>query len=218
MNQYDFWSPIIVSLQVTLVASIVAFILALFASWMMRIYRFRSKSIVETIILLPLVLPPSVVGFGLLVLFGRNSWVGRGFEWLFHQPIIFTKGAAVLAAVVVAFPLIYMSIKTGFDSIDSEYEDAARSMGANEWSVFKFVSIPLAWRSLLTGYILGFARGIGEFGATLMFAGNIPGKTQTIPTAIYVAVESGNMTHAYYWVLTIVLFSFLLLFCSFRMK
>lgn len=218
MNQSEFWSPILISFQVTLIASILAFILALAAVWMMKLHSFKGKYLVETFFLLPLVLPPSVVGFGLLVLFGRNSLLGQGIEWLFQQPLIFTKGAAVLAAVVVAFPLVYMTIKTGFQSIDHEYEDAARSMGANEWNVFTYVTIPLSWHSLVTGFILGFARGIGEFGATLMFAGNIPGKTQTIPTAIYVAVESGNMTMAYYWVISIVAFSFFLLFFAYRMK
>lgn len=218
MAQSDFWSPIIISLQVTVIASITAFVIALFTAWLMKGKSFRGKSFVETLFLLPLVLPPSVVGFGLLVLLGRNSLAGQFIEWLFHQPLVFTKGAAVTAAVVVSFPLVYLTLKTGFDSIDREYEDVARVLGASEWKVLWYVLIPLAWRSLLTSYVLGFARGIGEFGATLMFAGNIPGRTQTVPTAIYLAVESGNMTYAYLWVLTVVLISFVLLMLAYQTK
>ena len=132
-------------------------------------------------------------------------------EWVFSRPVVFTWWAAVIAATVVAFPLVYQVIKTGLESVDPELEDAARSMGAGEVQVLRFVTFPLAWRSLLTAYTLGFARALGEFGATLMFAGNIPGKTQTLPTAIYIAVESGELETAYYWVGTILLVSFGLL-------
>ena len=150
--------------------------------------------------MLPLVLPPTVVGFGLLVLLGRNGPVGRWIEWLFHQPVIFTWWAAVVAAAVVAFPLMYQTFKAGFESVDRDLEDAARAMGAGEGQVFRHVTLPLSWRFLLTGTVLGFARGLGEFGATLMVAGNIPGETQTVPTAIYIAVETGRMDLAAYWV------------------
>ncbi len=150
-------------------------------------------------------------GVWTLFLLGRNSWLGQMMEWVFSRPVVFTWWAAVIAATVVAFPLVYQVIKTGLESVDPELEDAARSMGAGEVQVLRFVTFPLAWRSLLTAYTLGFARALGEFGATLMFAGNIPGKTQTLPTAIYIAVESGELETAYYWVGTILLVSFGLL-------
>ncbi|BCU80769.1 putative molybdenum transport system permease protein YvgM [Polycladomyces abyssicola] len=217
MNQ-DFWSPIWLSLEVNGVASILVFVIALVAAWWMKGHSFYGKSAVETLLILPLVLPPTVVGFGLLVLMGRKSWIGQAMEWLFHQPILFTWWAAVIAAVVVAFPLVYQTLKNGFESVDRELEDAARSMGAGEWQVFRYITLPLSWRSLLTGYVLGFARGMGEFGATLMVAGNIPGKTQTIPTAIYIAVESGDTRLAAYWVASTVLLSFALLAIVQRMK
>jgi len=207
----DFWSPILISLKVNLIASILAFLLALLAAWLMARRAFKGKAVVETVLMLPLVLPPTVVGFGLLVLFGTRSWIGRGIEWLFEQPIVFTWWAAVIAACVVAFPLIYQTLKTGFESLDRELEEAARSIGANEWQVFRHVTLPLSWRFILSGYMLGFARGLGEFGATLMFAGDIPGKTETIPTAIFMAAESGNWTLAAGWVVSIVVLSFLLL-------
>jgi molybdate transport system permease protein len=217
-NNPNFWFPIQTSIEVTLTASILSFAAALLAARKMRQKKIRGKLLIDTFLMLPLVLPPSVVGFGLLVLFGRNSFIGKTIEFIFQQPVVFTWWAAVMAAFVVSFPLIYMTIKTGFESVDTDLEDAARSMGGNEWQIFMYVTIPLAWRSLLTGYVLGIARAIGEFGATLMFAGNIPEKTQTIPTAIYIAVESGSMQLAYYWVFSIVFFSFILLAFVYRIK
>src|SRR5690606_3073085 len=112
--------------------------------------------------------------------------------------------AGVIAAVVVAFPLVYQTMKAGFSSQDPTISDAARSYGANEWQVFRYITLPLASRSIITAYILGFARGLGEFGATLMIAGNIPGETQTLPTAIYTAVESGSMVQAWWWTAAVV--------------
>ncbi len=207
----EFWSPVFISIRVTLAASVLAFIPAMCAAWVMARHRFRGQAFVETVLILPLVLPPTVVGFGLLVMLGARSWIGRLVEWFFHQSLVFTWWAAVIAASVVAFPLIYQTLKTGFESVDPRMEEAARLLGASEWKVFWYVTMPNAKRFILSGYVLGFARGIGEFGATLMFAGDIPGKTETIPTAIFMAVESGNMSLALYWVLSIVLLSFVLL-------
>lgn len=172
----------------------------------------------DTAFLLPLVLPPTVVGFLLLMLLGRRSWVGQAIEWLFSAPVIFSVWAAVIAAVVVAFPLVYQTMRVGFDSVDRELEESARSMGASSMQVFRMITLPLAWRSLVTAYVLGFARGLGEFGATLMIAGNIPGKTQTVPTAIYVAVDAGRMTMAWAWTIGIVMISFLMLLLTGRWK
>jgi molybdate transport system permease protein len=200
------------SLQVSLTASLLVFILGIAAVWSIsRRSAFRGRTLLETVFMLPLVLPPTVVGFILLVMAGRKSAVGRGVEWLFGQPLVFTWWAAVAAAVTVAFPLVYQTMKVGFASIDRDLHDSARSMGADEWQLLRWITLPLAWRSLLTAYVLGFARGLGEFGATLMVAGNIPGKTQTLPTAIYVAVDSGNMTLAWWWTGAMILISFLLL-------
>lgn len=209
--QEHFWTPIHISLKISAVASVAVFLLAIGAAWFMSRKVRRGKLVLETIFLSPLVLPPTVVGFALLVVFGRNSWLGKAIEWLFGQPVIFTWWAAVIAGTVVAFPLVYQTIKTGFESVDRELEDIARTMGAGETQVFWHVTLPLSWRFLVSGFMLGFARAMGEFGATLMFAGNIPGKTENIPTAIYLAVESGNMRLAAYWVIAIMIVSFLLL-------
>lgn len=213
-----FWTPIRLSLQIAFLSSMITIVVGVAVAWWMSRRKFRGKVWLETLFMLPLVLPPTVVGFILLMALGRKSWLGQGVEWLFTSPIIFTWWAAVIAAIVVSFPLVYQTMKVGLSSIDHDLEDVSRSMGANEWQVFRYITLPLASRSLVTAYILGFARGLGEFGATLMIAGNIPGKTQTIPTAIYVAVDSGNMNMAWAWTLTMILISFLLLLLTGRRK
>ncbi|RFU70634.1 molybdate ABC transporter permease subunit [Peribacillus saganii] len=210
--QGDFWPPVFLSVQVAAVSAICVFISGILLAKVMAHRRFRGMVLLETIMLLPLVLPPSVVGFLLIIAFGRNSPAGRAIEWIFSQPVIFTWWAAVIASTVVAFPLMYQSCKTGFESISRDIENAARVDGANEWMVFFLITFPMAAKSIISGGILAFARALGEFGATLMFAGNIPGKTQTIPTAIYVAIDSGNMQNAWLWVGTMVLISFIMLF------
>ncbi|WP_214625971.1 molybdate ABC transporter permease subunit [Paenibacillus agaridevorans] len=216
MNWNDFWLPIRLSLQVALLSSVVVVVLGVAVAWWMARRSFKGKIVLETVFMLPLVLPPTVVGFLLLVMLGRRSWIGEWMEWLFDAPIIFTWWAAVIASVVVAFPLVYQTMKVGFASVDREYEDAARSSGASEWEVFRYVTLPLAMRQLVSAYILGFARSLGEFGATLMIAGNIPGRTQTIPTAIYVAGDSGNTAMAWAWTIVIIAISFLLLLTTGR--
>jgi molybdate transport system permease protein len=213
-----FLPPVIVSVKVALAASIFVFLLATVVARIMANCRLRRGiSVIETVLLLPLVLPPTVIGFILLILMGRRSWIGIAFESLFQQTIVFTWGAAVVAAVIVAFPLAYRMIKAGFEAVDPDIEQAARTQGANEWQVFRYITMPLARRTLISGYILGFARGLGEFGATLMLAGNIPEQTQTLSTAIYIASEAGNMPLAWSWVAVIILFSFIMLMLSNRL-
>lgn len=208
----DFWSPVRLSIQVAGLSGILVFILGIFLARMMAKKQFRGRVLLETAFLLPLVLPPSVVGFLLIVIFGKNGLPGQFIERVFDQPLMFTWWAAVIASTVVAFPLMYQSAKTGFEGIDEEIENAARVDGAGEWRLFLFVTLPLAVKSIVTGAILSSARALGEFGATLMFAGNIPGQTQTIPTAIYIAMDSGNMTLAWLWVAVIIVISFIMLF------
>ncbi|TJY43884.1 molybdate ABC transporter permease subunit [Cohnella pontilimi] len=212
----EFASPVWISVQVALAASLIVFVLALAAAKWMAKARFIGKSTIETLLLLPLVLPPTVVGFVLLMLLGRRSWIGEAYEWLLGQPIVFSWTAAVIASVVVAFPLVYRTMKAGFEEVDMELEDAARSQGATEWQLFRWITAPLASRSLTAGYLLGFARSLGEFGATLMIAGNIPNRTQTIPTAIYVAVDAGNVQLAWALAGATVMLSFLMLLAAGR--
>ena len=164
--------------------------------------RIKGKFLIEGIFIAPLVLPPTVVGFLLLLLFGRNGAIGQ-FLLKFDLTIIFTWQAAVITATVVSFPLMYKTALGAFEQIDANLINAARTLGASEWTVFWRIMLPLAWPGIIAGTILAFARALGEFGATLMLAGNIPGQTQTIPMAIYFAVEAGDMGQAAIWVLII---------------
>lgn len=214
--EIELWEPVWLSVRITAVSSIIVFMFALAIARFMAKRQFYGKTALETLFLLPLVLPPTVVGFLLLVMLGRNSWIGQAIEWLINQPIVFTWVAAVIASTVVAFPLVYQSVKTGLTTVDTSLEDAARSAGATEWQLFRWITLPLAKRFLISAYVLGFARGLGEFGATLMIAGNIPGRTQTIPTAIYVAVDSGRVGQAWFWTIIVVLLSFILLLAANR--
>ncbi|RWZ54764.1 molybdate ABC transporter permease subunit [Halobacillus fulvus] len=202
------YSPLILSLQIATIATVIVFFFGVLLARLISRKIFPGKSIVEALILLPLVLPPTVVGFGLLFLFGRNGPIGRVlWEW-FEFQIVFSWVGAVVAAVVVSFPLMYQSASAAFQNYDHNVENAALTMGASKLKVFFTVSFPLAWPGLLAGLVLSFARALGEFGATLMIAGYIPGETDTIPLAIYFAVEAGKMEQAYMWVLIIVALGF----------
>ncbi|MFC3040599.1 molybdate ABC transporter permease subunit [Virgibacillus xinjiangensis] len=206
------WHPVSLSFFVAAAATLVAFILAVPAAYLMANGRWRGRAVLETFFFLPLVLPPTVIGFLLILLFGNNSPVGRIWEWLTGNSMMFTVSAAILAAASVAFPLMYQSIKTGFQSVDPNILGAARVDGASNWKLLIFILIPLSMRALAAGAVLSYTRAFGEFGATLMFAGNIPGHTQTIPTAIYLAIETGQDKLAWYYVLISIFFSFILLY------
>jgi molybdate transport system permease protein len=220
--QNDYLLPLKLSLEVASISVIFVFFIGILLGRILSRIKSRWKVFVETILLLPIVLPPTVIGFLLIIIFGRNSPVGAFLEGLFHQSIMFTTWAAIIASTVVAFPLMYQTVKIGFQSVDIETEEAARVDGATELNVFLYITLPLSLKSIVTGLILSFARALGEFGATFMFAGNIPGRTQTVPIAIYVAMESGNMKMAWLLVLSIVIISFCMLvftnFLNFRNK
>ncbi|AXF56944.1 molybdate ABC transporter permease subunit [Salicibibacter kimchii] len=208
----DFWSPVLISIQTAFTALVIIFLLGtLLGRWMFRA-RFPGKTAMETLFMLPTVLPPTVIGFLLIIIFGANGWAGQIIDFFFSQSLMFTWSATVLVAVVVGFPFMYQAVKTGLGAIEPEIEEAARVSGANERQVFFYISLPLISRSLVTGLILSFSRALGEFGATFMFAGNIPGRTQTMPIAIFTALEAGDTTLAWAWVIAIVLLSFSLLF------
>ena len=212
MNEAGFglieWQPVILSIKVAFASLSIVLILGVACAYGMRRWHFSGKAALEAIFSLPLVLPPVVTGFLLLVLIGKQGPVGRLLERLFQVQLIFTPYAAVLAGTVVAFPLMYQSVKAAFQSIDLKLEDAARTLGASESRVFLTVTLPLAWPGVVAGIVLSFARALGEFGATIMVAGNIPGKTQTLPLAIYFAAESNDMTLAGLYVLIISLLTF----------
>ena len=195
-------SPAWISIKVTFIATIIVFFLGLSIAWWMTNYRGRWQGLLDGIFTLPLVLPPTVAGFGILLLIGKHGPVGK-FLNLFGVNIIFSWYAAVIAAVVVAFPLMYKTSRGAFEQIDANILNAARTLGVSEWKVFWRVSVPLAWPGIAAATALSFARSMGEFGATLMVAGSIPGQTQTIPIAIYFATLGGDMRVALIWVLII---------------
>jgi len=201
------WFPVILSLRVAVLVVIMVAALGLPLSRFMARNDFYGKDVLEAFITLPLVLPPSVIGYGLLILIGKNGLIGRYLDTLGIN-LIFTWYAIIMAAAVVAFPLFYQTAKAAFNSVDPNYEKAARTLGANELRVFFTITLPLAWPGVTAGLVLAFARALGEFGATLMVAGNIPGQTQTIPVAIYYAVDRGDAVTARTLVLIITLFSF----------
>ncbi len=202
------FAPLHLSLKVAGISTIIVFITGVFFARLLACKTFFGKGLIESIFLLPLVLPPTVVGFGLLFLFGKNGILGRWLLSWFDVQVVFSWGGAVIASVVVSFPLMYQSAVAAFASLDHRLENVARTMGASEWRVFWTISFSLAWPGLLAGLVLSFSRALGEFGATLMLAGFIPGKTDTISIAIYFAVESGETDKATFWVIIIVALGF----------
>lgn len=206
------WQPIVLSIKVACMSSLIVLLFGVSFAYLMRRYEFPAKAAVEALFALPLVLPPVVTGFVLLLLVGKYGPIGQLLSEHWHIQIIFTPYAAILAGTVVAFPLMYQSTKSAFQNVDSNLEDAARTLGASEWRVFWTVTLPLAWTGLVSGIVLSFSRALGEFGATIMVAGNIPGKTQTIPLAIYFASESNDLTTAGAYVIIISLITFVMIY------
>lgn len=207
----EFWDPILLSIKIASTASIIVMVVGTVIGNYMAKNKFKGKMLLETFLILPLVLPPSVIGFILIIIFGKNSPIGQVIESIFNTTVIFTWWAGLIAAIVVSFPLMYQMTKAGFEHIDSNIEEAARVDGANEIAVFLKITLPLSINYIISGFVISFTRALGEFGATLMFAGNIPGKTQTVSTAIFVAIDSGNMGLAWLWVSSIIIVSFSLL-------
>lgn len=199
-------SPLYISLMTVSVATFIAFFLGLYAARMTKSIDYRINWALNTIFTLPMVLPPTVVGFFLLLLFGKNSAIGQVLLYLGYQ-IVFSWPATVLAASVVAFPIVYRSSCGAFEQMDISLINSARTLGLSERRIFWSIMMPLAWPGVASGVILGFARALGEFGVTIMIAGNIPGRTQTIPIAIYFAVLGGDMKTAMLWVVIIVVIS-----------
>jgi molybdate transport system permease protein len=200
------FSPLWISLKTSLFATFITFFLGIAAAYWMLGYRGKAKSLIEGMFVAPLILPPTVVGFLLLLFFGKNGPMGKLMQ-PFDLSIVFTWYGAAIAATVVSFPLMYKTALGAFEQIDSSLLQVARTLGANEATIFWRISLPLAFPGIVAGASLAFARALGEFGATLMLAGNIPGQTQTIPMAIYFAVEAGATDEAWFWSLAIMIVS-----------
>ena len=205
------FSPLWISLKTAFLATIITSIIGIFISYKMANYKGRGRGLIDGVFTLPLILPPTVIGFFLLLICGKNGFVGKIFM-SFNKNIIYSWSATVIAATVVAFPMMYRTCRSAFEQIDKNMISAARTLGLSETKIFFKIAIPLAWPGIIGGLVLSFARALGEFGATLMIAGNIPGKTQTMPVAIFFAVEGGDMNKAMLWVLIIVAISFIMIF------
>ena len=204
------WSPLWVSLRTTGVAILVIFILGLLAAWLTLRVSNRVKGVLDTVFTIPMVLPPTVCGFLLLMLFGNASPTGKFF--IEHGlDLVFTWPAAVIACIVVGFPMMYRTVRGAFENIDANMLDAARTLGWGEGRIFLRIMMPLAWPSIAAGTVLAFARAMGEFGCTLFFAGNYAGITQTIPLAIYFDWMGGKTDVALFWVIVVILLSFLVI-------
>ena len=194
-DQISILSPLELSLRVAGLATLISFVAATLMAWLLARKRGPLPALLDAVCTLPLVLPPTVLGYYLILLVGRRGLLG---QWLADVGInlIFSWQGAVVAATVVVFPLIYKSARAALEQVDPHLENAARTLGSSDWRVFVSVSLPLAWKGIFAGLMLAFARGMGEFGATLMIAGNIPGKTQTLALAIYDAFQAGNDAQA----------------------
>jgi len=186
------WFPLWLSLRVAALATILVVALGTLCAYLLSHKEFRGKDFLDSLITLPLVLPPTVLGYYLLVVIGRASPLGRVYEWVTGAPLVFTWQAAVIAAVIHSAPIYIKAARAVLESVDYRFEWAAQSLGASEWRTFWRVTLPLARRGLSSLATLAFARSLGDFGVTIMVAGNIPGRTQTLSVAIYDAVESGN--------------------------
>lgn len=199
------FSPIWISLKTAIVTIFIVFFLGILAAWwVVRRKNEVSKIFVDGILSLPLVLPPTVTGFFLLYVFGNNRVVGQFFSQQLGVQIAFSWVATVLAAAVISFPLMYRSARGAFEQVDVELLQAGRTLGMSEWSIFRKVLLPNALPGIISGGVLAFARGLGEFGATAMIAGNIAGKTRTLPLAVYSSVVSGEMGEAAWYVAIVV--------------
>lgn len=206
------FSPVLISLKTASLSIFITFFLGVFAAWgVVGMRGSKLKLLLDGIFTLPMVLPPTVAGFFLLYLFGVHRPIGSFFVNYFGVKIAFSWGATVLAAVVISFPLMYRAARGAFEQVDATYAQAARTLGMPEWKIFWRITLPLAMPGVAAGGILAFARGLGEFGATAMIAGNIAGKTRTLPLAIYSAVAAGDMAAAGDYVLVLVCLSFLIL-------
>lgn len=208
--------PLYLTVKVSFIATIFTASAGLALAWVLAKKEFFGKYALDVLIMQPLVIPPTVLGYYLLSAFGKGSPIGRFFEGVLGLQIVFTWKGAVLASIVSSLPLFVKPAKASIEGVGNDLEDAARLLGKTESYILRTITLPLAWRGIVAGAVMAFARATGEFGATLMVAGNIPGRTQTLPIAIYDAVQSGDDYTANVLVGIITLFSFLVLYFAER--
>ena len=206
------WSPLFISIKTGIAATIVSFFLGIWAARKVLKAKTGLRAVLDGILTLPLVLPPTVAGFFLLLIFSTRRTVGSYLYTTFDIKIVQSWAGCVIAATVIAFPLMYRNARAAFEQVDVNLIYAARTLGMSEAKIFFRIQLPAAWPGVAAATILAFARAMGEFGATIMLAGNIPGRTQTMSMAIYTAVQSGDRSLAYYWVAIIMGISFFTIF------
>lgn len=209
--------PLALTLRVAGLATLVCFVTGVGAAWFVARHRFPGREVLDAAMTLPMVMPPTVLGYYLIVVLGRRGWIGGWLNDTFGIALMFTWQGAVIAAAVVAYPLVYKAARAAFEEVSPQLENAARTLGLREGAVFLRVTLPLAWRGILAGVMLAFARAMGEFGATLMIAGSIPGKTQTLSIAVYEAVQAGRDEMANFLVLVTSVVCILVLVASGRL-
>ena len=208
--------PLLLTVKVSFIATLFTASIGLVLAWVLARKKFFGKTVLDVLIMQPLVIPPTVLGYYLLSTFGIGSPIGRFFDDVLGIQIVFTWKGAVLAAMISSLPLFVKPAKAAIEGVGDDLENAARLLGKTELYIFRTITLPIAWRGILAGVVMAFARATGEFGATLMVAGNIPGRTQTLPIAIYDAVQSGDTYTANVLVGIITLFSFLVLYIAER--
>lgn len=186
------WIALRLTLKVAGFATLINIVLGIGVAYVFARKHFWGKELLDAVLTLPMVMPPTVLGYYLLVILGRQGVIGQYLNNHFGIQLIFSWQGAVIAAAIVSFPLVFKAARAAFESLEPQYEQAARVLGVSEWAVFFRVTLPLAWRGILAGVLLSFARSSGEFGATLMVAGSIPGQTQTLSIAVYEAVQAGR--------------------------
>ncbi|HXG94338.1 MAG TPA: molybdate ABC transporter permease subunit [Blastocatellia bacterium] len=213
MNGID-WFPLLLSLRVALIATAMVTMVGVALAWLLARCRFVGKEALDALVTLPLVLPPTVLGYYLLVLLGRNSATGRFVENVLGAQLVFTWQGAVVAAAMGALPLVVKTARAAISTVSAELEDAARTFGKSEWQIFWRVTLPLASRGIIAAAMLAFARSLGDFGATLMVAGDIPGRTQTAAIAIYDATQAGRDSYAMTMVIILSVVAFALLYAT----
>ncbi|MCS6802845.1 MAG: molybdate ABC transporter permease subunit [Chloroflexota bacterium] len=204
------WFPLLLSIQVSLLATLLNFVAGVAVGWCLARRRIPGREVLSALVAAPLILPPTVLGYYLLVLLGRGTVIGSIFEAL-GIPLVFSWRGAVIASAIASFPFVAQASRAAFEAVDVSLEQVARTLGRSEWEVFWLVTFPLAWQGIVGGTLLAFARAIGDFGATLMVAGNIPGKTQTLSIAIYDAVQANDLELAALLVAILSVFSIALL-------
>ncbi len=204
--------PLYLTIKVSFTATLLTTLVGLFLAWILARRDFLGKNVLDVVLMQPLVIPPTVLGYYLLVLLGRSSPVGRFLEDRLGVEIVFTWKGAVVAAFVSSLPLFIKPARTAFEGVSRDLENSARLLGKTEWQVWRTITLPLAWRGIVAGTVMAFARATGEFGATLMVAGNIPHLTQTLSIAIYDAVQMGDTYTSNVLVGIITVFSFSILY------